>query len=278
MFPMTSSTPTGFFTTTDGCRLAYEDVGAGPVVLWQHGLGAARTQPAEVFPSDVPWRRLTLECRGHGESDLGDPARLSFAQFAADALALLDHLGIERAVVGGISLGAGLALRLAAEHRQRVRGLILARPAWLDGPSPDTQAAYREVAEALRAHGVVEGARVFEQSPNLARIERVAPDNAVSLRWFFSRARPETTVELLSRITLSWPGVTQAAMQTLNLPTLVIGNDQDDAHPLAYARQLAAWMPGAQLRLITSKSLDRASHVREFRQAMAEFLNERAWQ
>ena len=264
----------GVFTTADGCRLAFEDVGSGPVVLWQHGLGAARSQPAEAFPPDLPWRRITLECRGHGGSDLGDPEHLSMATFADDAIALLDHLGVERAVVGGISLGAGVGLRLAALHPHRVRGLILARPAWLDGPSLATQAAYREVAEAIRVHGVEEGARRFEQSLNLARIEREAPDNAVSLRGFFSRARPETTVALLSRIPLSWPGITPAAMGALVVPTLVIGNDRDDAHPLAYARQLAQWIPGAQLRQITSKSTDRAAYVREFRHALADFLTQ----
>jgi len=264
----------GFFTTGDGCRLAFEEVGTGPVVLWQHGLGASRSQPAEVFPAGSPWRRITLECRGHGASDLGDPERLSMAQFAEDAVALLDHLGIERAVVGGISLGAAIGLRLAAFHPDRVRGLILARPAWLDGPSPDTQAAYREVADVIRTHGVTEGVSRFELSHNLARIEREAPDNAVSLRGFFTRPRPQTTVELLSRIPLSWPGVTQAAMAAMDVPTRVIGNDLDDAHPLAYARQLAAWIPGAQLRQITSKSTDRAAYVGEFRQALAEFLNQ----
>ena len=104
----------GTFRTEDGCLLAYEDVGEGMPVLWQHGLGADRTQPAEVFPAIPGIRRLTLECRGHGNSEMGDTSRLSIATFAADAIALLDHLRIRQAIVGGISLGAALSMRLAA--------------------------------------------------------------------------------------------------------------------------------------------------------------------
>ena len=110
------------FVTGDGCRLAYETAGEGSPVLWQHGLGADRKQPAEVFPSIAVVRRITLECRGHGDSSLCDPERLSIAGFAEDALALLDHLHIAKAVVGGISLGAAIALRLAAFHPDRVSG------------------------------------------------------------------------------------------------------------------------------------------------------------
>lgn len=264
----------GNFVTADGCRLAYEVVGEGAAVLWQHGLGANREQPAEVFPPLSGWRRITLECRGHGQSDLGDPAKLSIAQFSADALALLDHLAIDSAVVGGISLGAAIALRLAALNPERVKGLVLARPAWVASPSLESQAAYREVADLIAQYGVDEGARRFEQSAQLARIEQVAPDNAKSLRWFFTRARPQTTVELLSRIPLDWPGIDRQALRAMNVPTLVIGNAEDDAHPLAYAQELVTLIPGAILRQVTSKSVDRSAYVAEFRQAFGEFLSD----
>jgi len=98
-------------------------------VVWQHGLGADRSQPAEVFPHSPAVGRITLECRGHGASALGDPEKLAMATFAEDVVALLDHLDIARAVVGGISLGAAVALRVAASHADRVAALILARPA-----------------------------------------------------------------------------------------------------------------------------------------------------
>ena len=57
------------------------------------------------------------------------------------------------------------------------------------------------------------------------------------------------------------------------VPTLVIGHGEDLAHPLAYAEQLAATIPGAKLARITSKVVDRGRYVTEFKQAVADFLS-----
>jgi pimeloyl-ACP methyl ester carboxylesterase len=261
-----------FFTTPGGCRLEYEIAGEGHPVLWQHGLGAGFGQPAGVFPVDAGLQRITLACRGHEASDLGPLEQISFATFAQDCLALLDHLGLSRVAVGGISLGAGVALRLAAFHPQRVSRLVLARPAWVDGSSLDTQAAYLAVAEVIAKHGLSEGPGVMALRPEYRALVEASPDNAKSILSYFSRPRPDTTVALLSRLSSSFPGVSRAAMARLEVPTLVIGNGEDVVHPLAYAQALAAPIPGAQLSVITSKTRDAAAYESEFKVALANFL------
>ena len=265
-------TDTGRFCTVDGCMLAFGREGEGMPVVWQHGLGADRSQPAEVFPHCPAVRRITLECRGHGASALGDAEKLAIATFADDVVALLDHLDIKRAVVGGISLGAAVALRVAADHADRVTALVLARPAWFVAAAPPTLRVYREVADRIADRGADEGARRFESSPLLAEIEKISPDNAASLRSFFRRPDPASTVALLRRIPLDGPGVSLDRLAALRLPVMVIGNDRDYVHPLADARALAAAIPAATLVEITSKSVDRDAYVREFRQALAGFL------
>ena len=182
------------FQTPDGCHLAYEVAGQGPAVLWQHGLGATSAQPAEVFPDG--FTRITLLCRGHDGSDLGDPALLSIAQFAADALALMDHLGLQSLPMGGISLGAAIALRLAVTHPDRVQALILARPAWVDYPAPRTMQSYAEVARLLAGHGEI-GRALFQSGQIYRDLGLASPDNAASLVSFFTRPQPDTTVALL---------------------------------------------------------------------------------
>ena len=163
------------FTTPDGCRLVYDIAGQGPAVLWQHGLGAPFDQPLAVFP-DLPVTRITLACRGHEDSDLGPLEDLSIATFARDALALLDHLGIESlAAAGGISLGAGLSLRLAAYHPGRVQRLILARPAWIDRPSMEGQQGYVEAGRHLELHGATEGLALFRASALFQAVEARIP-------------------------------------------------------------------------------------------------------
>ena len=80
---------------------------------------------------------IAMDCRGHGQTEANlDPSRISFAQFAEDLAMLLNSLSIERAVVGGISMGAGVALAFALAHPERVNGLMLVRPAWLDASLP----------------------------------------------------------------------------------------------------------------------------------------------
>ncbi|CAM2156618.1 Alpha/beta hydrolase [Pararobbsia alpina] len=260
------------FTTRDGCRLAYVDEGEGMPVLWQHGLGADRQQPAEVFPEADGIRRITLECRGHGVSELGDVNALSIAQFADDALELLDHLKISRAVIGGISLGAAIALRLAALHAERVVALVLARPAWTEKDAPESLQIYREVASLLDEYGPAKGASVFERSARLRAVERVSPDNAASMRGFFTRVTPESTIALLNRIPAQGPGIAEATIRQLDVAALVIANGEDYVHSIETANTLADWIPHGALRVITSKTVDRTRYVQEFRQALQDFF------
>ena len=69
--------------------------------------------------------RRHLRCRGHGRSDRPIDRRLHRRELAADAVAVLDAAGVERAVLAGLSMGAGYALRLAAVHPDRVLGAVL---------------------------------------------------------------------------------------------------------------------------------------------------------
>jgi pimeloyl-ACP methyl ester carboxylesterase len=263
------------FRTSDGCRLVYDIAGSGPVVVWQHGLGAPLSQPIAVFPADVAVTRISLGCRGHQQSDLGDPDKLSMATFADDVLALLDHLTIDRVVaIGGISLGAGIALRIAALYPQRTMSLILARPAWVDRPSLETQGLYVRAGEFLQAHGRA-GEAMLAADPLFAALLHTSPDNAKSLLGYFHRPRPETTIALLSRLPKDSPGVSMTQIKNIAMKTLVIGNDEDVAHPLTYARELAAAIPEAELSVITSKTVDADRYHAQFEAALAEFLTER---
>jgi pimeloyl-ACP methyl ester carboxylesterase len=262
----------GFFHTRDGCRLAYVDEGRGTPVLWQHGLGADRGQAAEVFPAIDGIRRITLECRGHGQSELGELTALSIEQFANDAIDLLDTLEIPRAVVGGISLGAAISLRLAVTQPERVSGLILARPAWIADQAPQQLQIYQEVARLLARYGPDEGERRLDDMALLREVERVSPDNAASMRGFFRRHNPLSTIELLHRIPAQGPGISRADIAGLSLPALVIANGQDFVHPVETAMTLRDLILHSTFRLIASKTESRARYVAEFGQCLREFL------
>ena len=250
----------------DGATLHGIDSGQGPALIFQHGLGGDEAQVAEVMPAGL--HRLTLECRAQGRSEAGDPAAFSIAAFADDILAFADARGLARFAIGGISMGAAIALRIACLHPHRVTALILARPAWLWDRAPANMQVFAELAPFL-AIGDRDG---FDASPTAALLAREAPDNLASLRKFFDRPDGAVRAKLIAAISADGPGVTEQDIRALKVPTLVLGNAIDWIHPLAYAHQLTARIPGARFIEITPKATDKPRHVAEFQAAVREFL------
>lgn len=114
-----------FFTAPDGARLAYDDQGQGPVVLCLAGLTRERHDFDDALPALAGARVIGMDYRGRGESDWTGAATYTVAQEGADALALLDHLGIARAAVLGTSRGGLIGLHLAKAAHHRLSGLCL---------------------------------------------------------------------------------------------------------------------------------------------------------
>lgn len=242
-------------------------------VVFQHGLCGDAAQPAAVFPQDSGWQCVSLESRGHGGSAAGPIEQLSIATFTEDLAKWIVDTQQRPVVAGGISMGAAIALRLAILHPTLVRGLVLARPAWIAENAPLNMQPNAIVGELLRRYPPEEARARFEAAELAAQLAAEAPDNLTSLRSFFTREPIATTAELLCRISADGPGVTRAQIAAIRIPTLVIGNTQDYVHPLGMARELAALIPNATFVEITSKSVDRDRHLQEFRITLAGFLD-----
>ncbi len=257
----------------DGADLCGFTTGHGTPLLYQHGLGGSEPQVTENVPDLPGIRRLTLECRGHGGSASGARRPFSIELFADDALAFCDAQGVDRFVVGGTSMGAAVALRLAVRQTARVRGLILARPAWLFDPAPDNMRPYAEIAALMRAFSPSEARARFAASPTGQRLARDAPDNLASLLGFCDAPEPAVLADVLGNIAADGPGVTRAEGEAIEVPTLVIGHTNDLVHPLGYAEELAATIPGATLARIAPKQGQRPEHVAGFRAAVTAFLD-----
>lgn len=103
-------------------------------------------------------------------------------------------------------------------------------------------------------------------------LSREAPDNLASLRGFFSRKPVEITRELLRRISADGPGVTEEQIRAIRAPAMVISTGRDFVHPLELAKQLASWIPGAEMVEITPKAMSREQYRTDFRAAAARFL------
>ena len=257
----------------DQVRLSYVDAdGSGMPVVFQHGLCGAMGQTTEAFPQDTDARLLTLECRGHGESELGDPQSISINTFASDLAGLLEHLGLDRVVLGGISMGAAITLQLAVQRPTLVRALILARPAWSYNKAPPNMQPNLVVGQLMAQHHRGPAKQAFLDSATADFLRTASPDNLASLTGFFDREPLQATSELLQRISADGPAVTAADLQKLNVPCLVIGHRDDVIHPLSLAKGLADLIPNAQFVEITPKTVSKERYLNDMHQAIHQFL------
>jgi pimeloyl-ACP methyl ester carboxylesterase len=194
-------------------------------------------------------RVVTLDFLGHGDSDRPEEmGRYSMPGFARQTVALLDHLELDQAVVGGTSLGANVTLEVAALAPERLRGMIIEMPV-LDKAIPACAAAFTPLLLALTLGEpamklLARGARAVPRQyvPFIAELvldwvaQDPGPSGAVLQGILFGRTAPERTVR-----------------QSFDAPALVIGHPRDPVHPFSDADMLAAELPNG--RLIDANSI-----------------------
>ena len=264
------------FFIHDGIQFHYQDSGSGLPFVFQHGLGADVTQPFGLFQPPPGIRLLAFDARAHGQTQpAGEPSKLRFAAFGDDLRAFLDHLHIERTILGGISMGAALALHFTLRWPKRVVGLVLSRPAWLEAPCPWNVKIFTLVSGLIRKHGPAQGLIEFQRTPEYEETLAKWPDVANSLSLQFQSPRAEESAEKLDRIIHDTPHPYRAAWSSVSVPTLVLGNRLDPVHPFEYAEELMRAIPGAELREITSKSVSVERHEADVQAALDQFLRRR---
>ena len=248
--------------------LALHQRGTGKAFVFQHGLCADARQTFEAAPDLTGWQLLTLDCAGHGGSPATPP--LSIARFADDVTTLIETLR-GPVVLGGISMGAAIASRVAVLRPDLVRGLVLVRPAWLCEAAPPNMQPNAEVGRYIAAGA---GRAAFEGSATAQRLAQEAPDNLSSLLGFFDRQPLAVTSTLLSTISADGPGITRRDLTLLKIPALVCGTAQDAVHPLALAHEMAGLIPGAKFTELPPKAEDKPAHLAALHATIADFLQE----
>jgi pimeloyl-ACP methyl ester carboxylesterase len=251
----------------------FRDEGHGLPFVFQHGLGGDVNQPFGLYRPAADVRLIAFDVRGHGETrPLGDVDKLTIMTLADDLIGLLDHLGIKQAVVGGISLGAAIAVSVALRYPDRVLGLVLARPAWIDRPLPENVHLYSTIARLIRESGPEQGLAQFRTSPEFLAMDRESPDCARSLVGQFEHPRAAECVARLERLAADTPCAQRAWYGNLKIPTVILGNRQDPIHPWPLAQSLAELIPGALLREVVPKSVSLDGHAADVQQAIDDFL------
>ena len=235
--------------------------------MFQHGLGANLFQVSELLDGlpGVEW--LTSDMPGHGSSNLPSAAQPGFS-FYVEVLQDLVQRYYSSAVYGGISMGAGIALQTAIRFPERVRGLILVRPAWLDAVRPSALQILEGAARSLD-EGTPDA---FFERKDFQQIERRVSDAAQSLRGLFHpNQRPELP-RVLRALVNDRPLTDRNELRAVNHPTLVIANEDDPLHPVQLARDLHEALPNSQWLEIPSRYVEREAHREALRTAIADFV------
>ncbi len=112
---------------SDGITVAYDDVGEGPPIVLVHGHPFNRSmwRPQVEYFSRSGWRVIAPDLRGYGESTVV-PGKTPLERFARDVGALLDHLELDRVVLGGLSMGGQIVMEFHRLFPHRLLGLVLA--------------------------------------------------------------------------------------------------------------------------------------------------------
>jgi pimeloyl-ACP methyl ester carboxylesterase len=215
----------------NGIQLYYEEAGSGPPLVWVHGFGCGiRSWDPQVRELSGARRVITYDVRGFGLSDAPEEAAAySQQQSVADLAALIEHLGIERAAVGGLSMGGNIALNFAIAHPRLVTALIIADTG---AGSDDTQewiAGAERYAQACDRGGVEAFADLACANPLFARYIDQGPDRERFIRscLMTNRARgvAHTAREVLSKRPTIYS--LEAQMRALRVPTLLIVGEHD---------------------------------------------------
>ena len=228
-----------------GYTLGYEVHGEGErTIVLTNGLlldaGVNRQLARSLAAHD--FRVVLLDLLGHGTSDKPHHAtQHRMDRYARQVVALLDELGVERAVVGGVSLGANVTLHVAVQAPSRVAALLVEMPV-LEWATPAAASLFVPLLLAVSF-----GRPLFGMATSLVRrLPRTGIDTLDSVLGTLSM-EPEAIAAVLHGILVGPVAPEIEERRAITAPTLIIGHENDLIHPFSDAENLAQQIPGAQL-------------------------------
>ena len=234
---------------SDGIEIAVEEFGQGEPFIFAHGLtGNRHGSRAQLEPLADRYRIIIYDQRGHCDSTpVTDPALYNAERMAEDMTAVMDTLGIPRAIVGGESMGATTTLLFALKHPERVKALLLTAPAFGDQLNPDRQ-RLKDLGKTIAKLGMDEF------------LKQAAVRQRNDLGW-----SPEVIAYVRDKFASHQAPSLAAAMQTapewvifsdisvvskLTCPTCIVAWKDDLLHPFELSQRIAALIPNARLEEI----------------------------
>lgn len=258
------------YADVNGQHLYYEDTGgSGPAVVFSHGL----MMDHDMFAPQVAafrdnYRCITWDERGHGETAGDELPEFSYYDSADDLAALLGYLGVEQAVLVGMSQGGFLSLRCALTHPEAVKGLVM-----IDsqaGPElEEKMPAYQQMIETYINQGLTP-----ELGDMLAYI--ILGEGFPDAEFWKEKWRGFKPVNIAGNFnTLATRDDITGRLAEISKPALILHGDADMAIPMERAQTMDDKLPDSRLVVVPGAGhASNLSHPTEVNKAMAVFLKE----
>ena len=243
-------------------RLAYDHAGSGAPLVFLHGIGGNRTNwtaQLEALADDC--HAIAWDARGYGRSD-DYAGALAFTDFSDDLLRLLDHLGVARAHLCGLSMGGRIALDFHDRHADRVASLILVDT--FPGYDSSFTQAGRERFVRERRQPLLDGRSLADIAPPLARSlvsPKAAPAVVQRLIDSMCMLHQESYLKAIEAMTMYAP---MSDVSSIKVPVQIIVGADDKLTPPSVSRTMAAAI--ADVRLLV---LEDAGHLSNLEQPQA---------
>ena len=220
-------------TTDDGVRLYFEEAGAGtPVVFVHEYAGDLRSWEPQLRHFGQRYRAVAFNARGYPPSDVPqEVSRYAQARAADDIGAVLDHLGLDRAHVVGLSMGGFATLHFGFRHPARARSLTVAGCGY--GAEPDQRARFRTEAEAvadfIRNNGVAAFAEKYAYGPTRVQFENKDRRGFAEFKRMLAEHDATGAINTQLGVQRERPSLYDLVdeMRRLSVPTLVLTGDED---------------------------------------------------
>jgi pimeloyl-ACP methyl ester carboxylesterase len=220
-------------TAADGVRLYYEEAGRGNAVIFVHEFaGDHRSWEPQLRYFSRRYRCIAYNARGYPPSDVPDePSKYSQERARDDVVAVLDHLGVQKAHVVGLSMGGFATLHVGLAHPQRARSLVIAGCGY--GAQPGDEERFRAECEAAAAAFETEGAQAFLKyaaGPTRLRFRDKNPRGWQAFADQLAGHSPKGAALTQRGVQMRRPMLYQLVdgMKRIDVPTLVMTGDEDD--------------------------------------------------
>lgn len=254
-----------------GVEMAYDEEGRGTPLVLLHGFPFDRSMwRGQLQSLGGTCRVVAPDLRGFGETPLGGAA-LTMDEMAEDVAALMDALGVERAALGGLSMGGYVAFEFYRRFPERVRALVLAdtRP---QADTDDGKLAREENAQRALRDGMAPLAEAMLPKLLSAHTLESRPDVVERVRSMMLGAKPESAAAALRGMAARRDQTDLLA--SIDAPTLVIVGVEDPITPPSDAEAMRAKIKGARLvRVEGAAHLSNVERPEEFGRALGDFVS-----